>query len=256
MPVGDAAFARIASVRDTSEAAAGGPPTRERLIVALDVPDMPAAMGLVETLDDSVEFYKIGLELAMSGHYFELLRWLLAQGKRVFADLKLYDIPATVSAAVRQLADCGATLLTVHGERSVVEAAAKSAGTELKVIAVTVLTSMTQDDLAASGIEMDIASLVRHRALTACKAGAAGVVASGHEARELRAMLGPDALIVTPGIRPAFAAGRDDQARVVTPAGAIGSGASHLVVGRPIRSAADPYAAAQAIQAEIAAALR
>lgn len=229
---------------------------RERLIVALDVPDMAQAKALVETLDDSVEFYKIGLELAMSGHYFELLRWLLDQKKRVFADLKLYDIPATVSAAVRQLADSGATLLTVHGERSVVEAAAGSAGDDLKIIAVTVLTSMTQDDLAASGIQMNVASLVRHRALTAVTAGAAGVVASGHEARELRAMLGAAALIVTPGIRPAFASGHDDQARVVTPEIAIGSGASHLVVGRPIRAATDPYAAAQAIQDEIAAALR
>jgi orotidine-5'-phosphate decarboxylase len=242
-------------VRETIDEAPGQPPLRERLIVALDVPDMPSAQALVERLDDSVEFYKIGLELAMSGHYFDLLRWLLGQGKRVFADLKLYDIPATVGAAVRQLADCGATLLTVHGERSVVEAAARSAGSELKIIAVTVLTSMTQDDLAASGIEMDIAGLVRHRALTAVKAGAAGVVASGHEARELRAMLGPDALIVTPGIRPAFASSRDDQARVVTPAGAISNGASHIVVGRPVRAAADPYAAAKAIQTEIATAL-
>lgn len=255
MPAGDAAFARIARMRETIDQAVAQPPIRQRLIVALDVPDMPAAQALVETLDDSVEFYKIGLELAMSGHYFELLRWLLAQQKRVFADLKLYDIPATVSAAVRQLADCGATLLTVHAERSVVEAAARTAGAELKIIAVTVLTSMSRDDLAASGIQMDVASLVRHRALTAYKAGAAGVVASGQEARELRAMLGPDALIVTPGIRPAFASGRDDQARVVTPARAIGNGASHLVVGRPIRAAADPYAAAKAIQAEIATAL-
>lgn len=227
---------------------------RERLIVALDVPDMKAAQALVETLDDSVELYKIGLELAMSDGYFELLRWLLDQNKRVFTDLKLYDIPATVGAAVRQLADCGATLLTVHGERAVVEAAAASAGDSLKILAVTVLTSMTEDDLKASGITMDLGRLVEHRATTAIAAGAAGVVASGHEARALRALLGPEPLIVTPGIRPAFASGRDDQARVMTPRLAIENGASHLVVGRPIRTAADPYAAARAIQDEIAAA--
>ena len=242
------------SVSETQPRAREGVSNRERLIVALDVPDIKAAQRLVETLDDSVEFYKIGLELAMSDGYFELLRWLLGRNKRVFADLKLYDIPATVSAAVRQLADCGASLLTVHGERAVVAAAAASAGGSLKILAVTVLTSMSQDDLAASGITMDLGRLVQHRAAMAIAAGAAGVVASGHEARDLRALLGTEPLIVTPGIRPAFAAGRDDQARVVTPRLAIESGASHLVVGRPIRAAEDPYAAACAIQDEIAAA--
>ena len=240
----------------TARNPAAAPSARERLIVALDVPDMTAAQALVDTLDDAVEHYKIGLELAMSGRYFELLRWLLDRGKRVFVDLKLYDIPATVGAAVRQLADRGASLLTVHGERAVVEAAVANAGGELAIIAVTVLTSMRQEDLVASGITLDVASLVRQRARTAIAAGAAGVVASGHEARELRALLGAEPLIVTPGIRPAFAAGPDDQARVVTPAMAIAAGASHIVVGRPIRSAADPRAAAEAIQGEIATALQ
>jgi orotidine-5'-phosphate decarboxylase len=229
--------------------------SRNRLILALDVPDVEAAKSLVETLGDSVEFYKIGLEIAMSGDYFNLMRWLLDQGKQVFADLKFHDIPATVGAAVRQLRDSGASLLTVHGERAVVEAAAQNAGDRLAILAVTVLTSMSERDIAESGIQMDIASLVRHRAKLAIAAGADGVVASGHEARDLREQLGPEPLIVTPGIRPAFAAGKDDQARVVTPGMAFRNGASHIVVGRPIRAAADPRAAAVAIQAEIAAAL-
>lgn len=230
------------------------PGDRERLIVALDVPDLASAKSLVDRLEDSVQFYKIGLEIAMSGHYFELMRWLIDRDKRVFADLKFYDIPATVGAAVRQLADSGATFLTVHGERSVVEAAAAHKGAHLKILAVTVLTSMSSEDLRDSGIEMDVKALVMHRAEQASRAGADGVIASGHEARSLRARLGPAALIVTPGIR--LEAGRaDDQKRVVTPRTALVSGASHIVVGRPIRAAASPYDAAMAIQREIAAAL-
>ena len=226
----------------------------ERLILALDVPDLAAAKALVGQLGDSVSHYKIGLELAMTGDYFVLLDWLLAQGKRVFVDLKLHDIPATVAAAVRQLRDCGATLLTVHGERPVVAAAAENAGERLGVLAVTVLTSMSQQDLADAGIATPLDTLVRRRAQLAVEAGAAGVVASGHEASMLRELLGPDALIVTPGIRPAFAAATQDQARVMTPQAAFRNGASHIVVGRPIRGAEDPRAAALAIQGEIAAA--
>lgn len=227
----------------------------ERLILALDVPDIDSAKRLVETLDDAVRFYKIGLEIAMSGHYFELLRWLLDHGKLVFADLKFHDIPATVGAAVRQLSDSGASLLTVHGERPVVEAAAASKGSALKVIAVTVLTSISQEDLTEAGVNMTVAELVRHRGCLSMQAGADGVVASGHEAQLLRSALGPDALVVTPGIRPAFASSADDQARIVTPAAAIHAGASHIVVGRPVRSATDPRAAALAIQQELGAAL-
>lgn len=230
-------------------------PLRQRLILALDVPNITAAKSLVEQLDDSVEFYKIGLELAMSGDYFELLQWLINQRKSVFADLKFHDIPATVAAAVRQLRDCGASLLTVHGERAVVEAAAQNAGPNLNVLAVTVLTSMNQQDLSDSGIQMSVPELVRHRAELALKAGADGVVASGHEAKMLRDSLGPDAFIVTPGIRPQFASDAQDQARVVTPSAAMQSGASHIVVGRPIRDAKNPREAAENIQNEIAAAL-
>jgi orotidine-5'-phosphate decarboxylase len=226
----------------------------ERLILALDVPDLVSAQALVNELGDSISHYKIGLELAMSGDYFVLMRWLLERGKRVFADLKFHDIPATVGAAVRQLRDCGATLLTVHAERGVVEAAAEHSGEQLRVIAVTVLTSMTQQDLAECGIDTPLAQLVSQRARLAMAAGADGVVASGHEAAALRASLGNDALIVTPGIRPAFAAGTQDQARVMTPRSAFEQGASHIVVGRPIRGAQNPRLAAEAIQTEIAAA--
>jgi len=238
----------VAAVRpDTSRRIAN----RERLIFALDVPDLVGAKKLVERLGDSVVFYKIGLELATSRHYFELLDWLLSRDKKVFADLKLHDIPATVSAAVRQLARCGATFLTVHGDRSVAEAASQAKGEQLKVLAVTVLTSVAPADLAEMGIALSVEELVLKRAGLAVAAGCDGVIASGLEAAPLRAALPAKALIVTPGIRPADGA-RDDQRRVVTPTLAFRSGADHIVVGRPIRDAADPYRAASAIQEEIA----
>jgi orotidine-5'-phosphate decarboxylase len=228
-------------------------PTRERLIVPLDVPDADRAMALVGDLGDAVRFYKIGLELAMTPRYFELLRWLLDEDKRVFADLKLYDIPATVAAAVRQIRDSGATFLTVHGERAVVEAAAAEKGAHLKILAVTVLTSVDQQDLRDVGIETELAALAEARAKLALRAGCDGVITSGLEAARLRETLGPRALIVTPGIRPAGEAGKDDQRRVVTPRQAFANGADYIVVGRPIRSAPRPREAAEAIQAEIAA---
>jgi orotidine-5'-phosphate decarboxylase len=228
-------------------------PARERLIFALDVPDLAGAKRLVGTLGDAVWFYKIGLELATSPHYFELLRWLIDNGKRVFTDLKLYDIPATVAAAVRQLRDSGASFLTVHGDRAIMEAAAKEKGAELRVLAVTVLTSIADADLKDMGVTTSVGELVELRARLAIASGCDGVIASGLEAARLRAALGPRALIVTPGIRPASAAGGDDQRRVVTPTRAFEAGADYIVVGRPIRDAADPRRAAAAIQAEIAA---
>jgi orotidine-5'-phosphate decarboxylase len=227
-------------------------PNRERLIFALDVPDLKGAKELVARLGDSVVFYKIGLELATSRHYFELLDWLVGQDKKVFTDLKLYDIPATVSAAVRQLARCGASFLTVHGDRGVAEAAAQAKGESLKVLAVTVLTSVAPADLADMSIALTLEELVLKRARLAVGAGCDGVIASGLEAAPLRAALPAGALIVTPGIRPAEGARSDDQRRVVTPTLAFRSGADHIVVGRPIRDAADPYRAASAIQEEIA----
>jgi orotidine-5'-phosphate decarboxylase len=227
-------------------------PPRERLIFALDVPDLDGAKQLVTTLGDAVAFYKIGLELATSRHYFELLDWLLARGKKVFADLKLYDIPATVAAAVRQLRGSGASLLTVHGERAIMEAAAKEKG-GMRILAVTVLTSIADRDLADLGANRTVAELVELRAQLAVSSGCDGVIASGLEAARLRELLGPAPLIVTPGIRPADADRSDDQRRVVTPTRAFEAGADHIVVGRPIRDAADPYRAAAAIQNEIAA---
>jgi orotidine-5'-phosphate decarboxylase len=226
---------------------------RERLIFALDVPDLAAAQSLVTRLGDTVWFYKIGLELATSPHYFQLLDWLIARDKRVFADLKLYDIPATVAAAVRQLRASGATFLTVHGDRAILQAAGAEKGASLKVLAVTVLTSLSPSDLKEQGIELPLPALVELRARLAIAAGCDGVIASGLEAERLRAALGPAALIVTPGIRPADARGNDDQQRVVTPTRAFQAGADYIVVGRPIRDAADPYRAAAAIQEEIAA---
>ena len=228
-------------------------PTRERLIFALDVPDFDAAKKLVERLDDSVVFYKIGLELATSPHYFDLLQWLVDRNKRVFTDLKLYDIPATVAAAVRQIAKTGASFLTVHGDRSIMEAAAGAKGGYLKILVVTVLTSIAPKDLAEMGIGLGVEELALLRARQAVAAGCDGGIASGLEAEAVRRTLGAAPLVVTPGIRPQDGARNDDQRRVVTPTLAFRSGADYIVVGRPIRDAADPYQAATAIQAEIAA---
>jgi orotidine-5'-phosphate decarboxylase len=230
--------------------------TRQRLIVALDVPDAASARALVQELGDSVEFYKIGLELAMSGEYFGLLAWLLDEGKQVFADLKFYDVPATVSSAVRQLRRWGASFLTIHGDRAIMEAAAAEKGSELRLLAVTVLTSLDQKDLQQMGITLDVQTLVLRRAEQARTAGCDGVIASGLEAAALRDILGPDMLIVSPGIRPAENSSADDQKRIVTPAQAFTNGADYIVVGRPIRNAASPRAAAEAMQAEIAAAVQ
>lgn len=228
-------------------------PVRERLIVALDVPDFAAAKRLVERLDDAVDFYKIGLELAATRDYFRLLDWLLERDKRVFADLKLYDIPATVAAAVRQMSRSGASFLTVHGDRAIMEAAAEHKGASLKVLAVTVLTSINRDDLKAMGITLDVESLTLMRARQAAAAGCDGIIASGLEAGPLRAELGPGPLIVTPGIRPRDAARNDDQKRVVTAEDSFRAGADYIVVGRPIRAADDPHRAASEFQREIAA---
>lgn len=225
------------------------------MIFALDVPDFAAARALVEALGDSVAFYKIGLELAATPGYFDLLRWLVDRDKKVFADLKFYDIPATVARAVRAIARSGASFLTVHADPAVMRAAAAEKGSTLRLLAVTVLTSIGPDDLKKMGIARELAEVVALRARQAADAGCDGVIASGLEAARLRQELGAAPLIVTPGIRPASGTATDDQRRIVTPAQALRSGADYIVVGRPIRDAADPYAAASAIQAEIAAAV-
>ena len=226
---------------------------RERLIFALDVPDLVGAKKLVARLADTVVFYKIGLELATSPHYFELLRWLIDQDKKVFTDLKLYDIPATVGAAVRQLSKSGASFLTVHGDRAIMAAAGAEKGAHLQILAVTVLTSIAPQDLLDMGVTLSVEELALLRARQAIASGCDGVIASGLEAARLREALGQSPLIVTPGIRPPDAARNDDQRRVVTPTLALRAGASYIVVGRPIRDAADPYQAAAALQTEIAA---
>lgn len=227
-------------------------PRRERLIVALDVPTPAEARALAGTLGDAARFYKVGLELFSSGGAFELMEWLTARGNKVFADLKLYDIPETVRRAVANLRGRGASFLTVHGHRSLMQAAAQEKG-EMKILAVTVLTSFDQHDLEEMGATRSTEELVLSRARGALDTGCDGVIASGLEARRLKAEFGDQLLVVTPGIRPVDDRAADDQKRTVDVAQAFANGADYIVVGRPIRQAADPRAAAQAIQDSIAA---
>jgi len=225
-------------------------PPEDRLIFALDVPSVEEAKRLVLTLREAVQFYKVGLELFATGGYFELVDWLVGQGKKVFADLKLFDVPETVRSAVRQLSARPITLTTVHGNDGILEAACREKG-DLKVLAVTVLTSLDQGDLTDLGFSVDIHRLVLSRARRALEIGCDGVVSSGLEARALRDHLGEKLLIVTPGIRPVENRPADDQKRVVTVEQALRSGADYIVVGRPIRNAPDPYQAALQIQGTI-----
>lgn len=234
-----------------------GIPARERLIFALDVPDLERARALVDTLGESVVFYKLGLEFFLSGHYFELAAELREQGKKIFADLKLFDIPATVASAVRQLARHDVNFCTVHGNDGMLKAAAEAKG-DMQVLAVTALTSLDQGDLDDLGFQCDARTLVLSRARRALEAGCDGVVSSGLEVPALRESVDHALITVCPGIRPIFndeAPAGDDQQRVATPAEAISTGADYLVVGRPIRDADDPRAAAESIQQQIAAVL-
>ncbi len=225
---------------------------KDRLIFALDVATLADAKALAEKLGDEVSFYKLGLELMMTGDYFELMDWLLARDKKIFADLKFFDVPATVAAAVRNLRERGATYCTVHGNQSIMQAAAAEKG-EMKILGVTALTSLDRGDLDDLGFQCDIAELVLSRARRSLEAGCNGVISSGMEVAELRKEITSDELIViTPGIRPVDNRPDDDQKRVVTPSEALRNGATHIVVGRPIKNAVDPRAAAAAIQAEIA----
>jgi orotidine-5'-phosphate decarboxylase len=223
-------------------------PREERLIVALDVPTAREARALVEKLEGAARFYKVGLELFSAGGYFELIEWLVKRGNKVFADLKLYDIPETVRRAVGNLRGSGATFLTVHGHRSVMEAAARDKG-GMKILAVTVLTSFDERDLKEMGSTQTVEQLVLARALGAAECGCDGVIASGLEAKVLKATFKERLLLVTPGIRPV--AGNDDQKRTVDVAQAFANGTDYIVVGRPIRDAADPRAAAAGIQKTI-----
>jgi orotidine-5'-phosphate decarboxylase len=225
----------------------------DRLIVALDVPNALAGLELAQTLGDAVSFYKIGLGMLTGGGLALANELKQDHGKRIFLDMKLFDISATIEAAVRGLARFDLDFLTVHGDPHVVRAAREgAAGSDLKILAVTILTSLDRDDLDACLIrEGAVADLVLERAGRALDAGADGVIASPQEAAAIRAL--PEAagrLIVTPGVRPS-GADRGDQKRVTTPAAAIAAGADHIVVGRPVWTAPDPRAAAEAIQREL-----
>lgn len=230
-------------------------PSQERLIVALDLPEVAAARALVQRVGDAAVFYKIGMELCMTPGFLEMIDWLRGQQKKVFVDLKFFDIPETVARAVRALSERGAQFCTIHGNQAIMEAAAKAKSHGLKVLAVTALTSLDRGDLDDLGFQCDIEALVLSRARRALAAGCDGVVSSGLEAAKLRAEAPRELIVVTPGIRPVENRADSDQKRVMTPTRALQSGADYLVVGRPIRDAADPRAAAQAIQDEIAAAV-
>jgi orotidine-5'-phosphate decarboxylase len=229
-------------------------PPRERLIFALDVADADAARRLADRLGDSVSFYKLGLELAMAPGYWELIEWFGARGCKVFADLKFHDIPATVQAAVRQVAARGATFCTLHAHRQIMDAAVKVKG-PMQLLGVTVLTSFDRGDVDELGKGVEVEPLVLHRARQAQAAGVDGIVCSGRELARIRAELGHGLITVVPGIRPDLAPGEapaDDQKRTMSAGDAFRAGADYIVVGRPIRDAADPRAAALALQATIA----
>ena len=224
--------------------------TKDRLIFALDVPEIEQAKKLVEELADSVSFYKIGMELMMTGHYFALLDWLVEKNKKVFVDLKLFDVPQTVAKAVKRLSQRGAYFTTVHGNQSMMEAAAAAKG-DLKILAVTALTSLDQGDLNDMGFLCDVQDLVVSRARRALAAGCDGIVASGLELERIRSEVNRKLVIVTPGIRPVENRSTDDQKRIVSVEQAFQRGADHIVVGRPIKNAANPKQAAEMIQETI-----
>lgn len=226
---------------------------RDRVIVALDVPDVATARGIVETLGESATFYKIGYELAFVGGV-DLAKALAREGKRVFLDLKLHDIPNTIEKGVGQIAAMGMTFLTVHAYPQTLAAAAKgAAGSSLGVLGVSVMTSMDDADLARAGYGLGVQDLVMRRAKQAYEAGVKGLICSAVDLANVRATVGAGLTLVTPGIRPAGSA-VGDQKRVMTPGEAMRAGADHLVIGRPITGAADPKAAMAAILQEISAA--
>lgn len=236
-------------------------PTDERLIFAMDLPSVDQAVAMAERLGDSVKFYKLGLQLFMTGEYFQLVEKLQRMEKKIFVDLKFFDIPETVKNAVMQLQKRGVTFATVHGNDDIMRAAAEAKG-NTKILAVTVLTSLDKGDMQDLGFLADVEQVVLSRAKRALELGCDGVVSSGLEARKLRAFsdsnlsLNKKLIIVTPGIRPGSnTAVVGDQKRVVTVSDAFEYGADYIVVGRPIRNAENPRAAAEEIQRQIAEAL-
>jgi orotidine-5'-phosphate decarboxylase len=226
-------------------------PAKDRLIVALDLPSADQARTLIETLGDAVQFYKIGFELFLAGGCFAFVDGLVERGKKVFLDLKLFDVPATVKATVGQLQGRGVTLTTVHGNDAILRAACEAKG-EVKVLAVTALTSLDRGDLDDLGFACDVEALVLSRARRALAIGCDGVVSSGLEVARLRREIGERLILVTPGIRPVQNRSADDQKRVVSVEQAFQNGADYIVMGRPIHGAADPRAAAESVQMSIA----
>ena len=217
----------------------------DRLIFALDVPEVVDAKEIVSELDDSVNFYKIGMEMLMTGRYFELLDWLIKQDKKVFVDLKFFDVPETVGRTIARLSDYGATFATIHGNQALMEKAAANKG-NLKILAVTALTSLDRGDLDDLGFTCNVKDLVISRAKRAFEAGCDGIVSSGLEVPFIREYVDDRLIAVTPGIRPV--ANNDDQKRVVDVATAFKSGSDYIVVGRPIKNAENRYEAAVNIQ--------
>ena len=217
----------------------------DRLIFALDVPEVSEAKKIVTELDDSVNFYKIGMELLMTGQYFELLNWLIANDKKVFVDLKFFDVPETVGRTIARLSDYGATFATIHGNQALMEKAVENKN-NLKILAVTALTSLDRGDLDDLGFDCDVKDLVISRAKRAFEAGCDGIVSSGLEVPYIRQHVDNKLIAVTPGIRPV--ANDDDQKRVVDVTTAFKSGSDYIVVGRPIKNAENRYEAATNIQ--------
>lgn len=226
-------------------------PTNERLIMALDFPSIDEAKSMVEELGDSVVFYKVGMEIFMSGDYFAFIEWLKARDKKIFVDLKFFDIPATVGRAIKALSSKGVDMATIHGNDSIMEAAAKDKG-DLKVLAVTALTSLDRGDLDDLGFQCDVQNLVLSRAKRALTIGCDGIVSSGLEVPMLRKNLDQKLLVITPGVRPVDNRVEDDQKRVVTVEQAFQNGADYIVIGRPIRDANNSKAMANKIQSQIA----
>ena len=226
--------------------------SKDRLIFALDVAEVGQAKALVNELADAVTFYKAGMELMMTGEYFDLLDWLVQKEKKVFVDLKLFDVPATVAKAVKRLSQRGAYFTTVHGNQGMMEAAAAAAEKgDLKILAVTALTSLDEGDIKDLGFACDVQELVVSRARRALSSGCDGIVASGMELEYIRDEVSDKLLIVTPGIRPVENRPTDDQKRIVSVEQAFQRGADYIVVGRPIKNAVNPRQAAELIQETI-----
>jgi orotidine-5'-phosphate decarboxylase len=241
----------IQHYRSVSAISSKAIPTRERLIFAMDVPTHDEARRLVELLGDSVQVYKLGLQVFLAGAYYELIEWLTGKGKKVFVDLKFFDVPETVKLAVAQLKNRGVSFATVHGNDAMLQAAV-SEKNGINILAVTALTSLDDKDMKDLGFKCNVKELVLSRAKRALSMGCDGVISSGLEVEELRKIHGDKFLIVSPGIRPVENRTVDDQKRITTVKEAFRKGADYIVVGRPIRNAAHPRQKAEEIQQEIA----